>query len=80
MVIAGMPNKQIAGELGTAERTVKAHRAQVMEKMQATSLADLVRASEQLSEGRNQQSAAGHSPSITPRAVAITDGLQQRRG
>ena len=50
LVIAGMPNKQIAGELGTAERTVKAHRAQVMEKMQATSLAELVRASEQLSE------------------------------
>lgn len=41
-VVSGKLNKQIAAELGTVERTVKAHRAQVMAKMQATSLADLV--------------------------------------
>lgn len=41
-VVAGQPNKQIALELGTAERTVKAHRAQVMEKMKVVSLAELV--------------------------------------
>jgi FixJ family two-component response regulator len=44
----GLLNKQIAAELGTAERTVKAHRAQVMRKMRATSLADLVRSAEWL--------------------------------
>lgn len=43
MVVSGMLNKQIAGELGTAENTVKVHRSRAMEKMHAQSLADLVR-------------------------------------
>lgn len=42
-VITGALNKQIAGELGIAERTVKAHRAKVMEKMGIVSVAELVR-------------------------------------
>jgi FixJ family two-component response regulator len=42
-VVAGLLNKQIAGELDASERTVKFHRAHVMKKMQAESLADLVR-------------------------------------
>jgi FixJ family two-component response regulator len=41
-VVAGQPNKMIAAELGSAERTVKAHRAQVMHKMAASSLPELV--------------------------------------
>jgi FixJ family two-component response regulator len=41
-VVEGKPNKQIAGELGAAERTVKAHRAHVMHKMHVVSLAELV--------------------------------------
>jgi two-component system, LuxR family, response regulator FixJ len=40
-VLAGKRNKQIAGELGIAERTVKTHRAQLMEKMQVQSVAEL---------------------------------------
>jgi RNA polymerase sigma factor (sigma-70 family) len=48
MVVAGMLNKQIAGELGTAENTVKVHRSRAMEKMHAQSLADLVRMMEKL--------------------------------
>ncbi len=47
-VVAGQPNKQITLEIGAAERTVKAHRAQVMNKMGAASLADLVQMAEQL--------------------------------
>ena len=42
-VVAGKLNKQIAGDLGTVEQTVKAHRAQVMEKMKVRSVAELVR-------------------------------------
>ena len=45
-VVTGMLNKQIAFELGTSEKTIKVHRARVMKKMQADSLADLVRMSE----------------------------------
>jgi RNA polymerase sigma factor (sigma-70 family) len=43
MVASGMLNKQIAGQLGTAENTVKVHRARAMDKMHAQSIADLVR-------------------------------------
>jgi RNA polymerase sigma factor (sigma-70 family) len=43
MVVAGMLNKQIAAELGTAESTVKVQRSRAMEKMQATSLAELIK-------------------------------------
>jgi FixJ family two-component response regulator len=48
LVVAGLLNKQIADELGMSELTVKTHRAHVMEKTQADSLAHLVRMSERL--------------------------------
>jgi FixJ family two-component response regulator len=47
-VISGLLNKQIASALGASERTVKVHRGQVMRKMQADSLPDLVRMAERL--------------------------------
>ncbi|MGD0599824.1 MAG: LuxR C-terminal-related transcriptional regulator [Terriglobales bacterium] len=43
LVVSGLLNKQVGGELGISEITVKAHRGQVMKKMKADSLADLVR-------------------------------------
>jgi len=43
LVVSGLMNKQVGGELGISEITVKAHRGQVMRKMRARSLADLVR-------------------------------------
>jgi RNA polymerase sigma factor (sigma-70 family) len=48
MVVSGMLNKQIAGEIGITENTVKVHRSRAMEKMQAQSLADLVKMVERL--------------------------------
>jgi FixJ family two-component response regulator len=55
-VVSGLLNKQIAGELGISEETVKVHRGQVMRKMAADSLADLVRMSERLGLPRRRHS------------------------
>jgi FixJ family two-component response regulator len=48
LVVRGKLNKQIAGDLGTSERTVKAHRQKVMEKCEVRSLAELVLFAERL--------------------------------
>ena len=54
LVVSGRLNKQIGGELGISEITVKAHRGQVMRKMEATSLAHLVTMAAQLGRQRAQ--------------------------
>jgi FixJ family two-component response regulator len=51
LVVAGMLNKQIAVELGAAEKTIKVHRGRVMKKMEADSVADLVRMTQKASLG-----------------------------
>jgi FixJ family two-component response regulator len=48
LVVSGLLNKQVGGELGISESTVKAHRGQVMQKMKASSVADLVKMADQL--------------------------------
>ncbi|MFC1489299.1 response regulator transcription factor [Thermodesulfobacteriota bacterium] len=50
LVVSGMLNKQIAFDLGMSEKTVKVHRARVMQKMKAKSLADLVRMAEKVNQ------------------------------
>ncbi len=57
LVVSGLLNKQVAGELGISEITVKAHRRQVMQKMQAQSFADLVRIATRLGPHRALNSA-----------------------
>jgi FixJ family two-component response regulator len=47
LVVTGMLNKQVASDLGVSEKMIKVHRARVMEKMQARSLAELVRLADQ---------------------------------
>jgi len=59
LVVSGLLNKQVAGELGITESTVKAHRGQVMQKMKANSVADLVKMMARL----HQSAATKHSVS-----------------
>ena len=59
LVVAGRLNKQIAAELGTSEKTVKVHRSRVMSKMQAASLAELVRSVERLSRAHGGEGLTG---------------------
>jgi FixJ family two-component response regulator len=54
LLVSGMMNKQVAHRLGTTERTIKAHRSRIMEKMTADSLTDLVRHAERLGVGKPQ--------------------------
>jgi FixJ family two-component response regulator len=62
LVTAGLMNKQVAGQLGLSEITVKIHRGHVMRKMGVRSLADLVRAAEVLELRQAEKSAA--QPSV----------------
>src|SRR5262249_34859753 len=52
LVVSGLLNKQVGGELGISEITVKAHRGRMMQKMKASSLADLVRMATKLRHAR----------------------------
>ncbi len=56
-VVSGQLNKQIANDLGTVEKTIKVHRARVMEKMKVNSVAELVRLTERLGTNRMMECA-----------------------
>jgi FixJ family two-component response regulator len=75
LLALGLLNKQVAGELGITEATVKAHRGQVMQKMKAISYPDLVRMAARLGVARDLQlswlrPAAGHAPYLLPQPLA----------
>jgi FixJ family two-component response regulator len=55
LIVLGLLNKQVASELGTVEKTVKAHRARVMQKMEAGSLAELVRIADKVATAQALQ-------------------------
>jgi FixJ family two-component response regulator len=61
LVVAGLLNKQITGELGIAESTVKAHRGKVMQKMKANSVADLVKMNARLPQDAKKLPASASS-------------------
>ena len=61
LVVSGLRNKQIADRLGTAEKTVKIHRGQVMHKLRVRSVVELVRMADRLSE---------HTAAVAPNRVA----------
>jgi FixJ family two-component response regulator len=64
LVVSGLLNKQVGGELGISEITVKAHRGQVMQKMRANSVADLVKMAGRLHDGTalSRLDTAAHKP------------------
>jgi FixJ family two-component response regulator len=55
LVVTGMLNKQVAGELGAAEKTIKVHRGRIMAKMRANSVVDLVRMTEKIGITRDRR-------------------------
>ena len=64
-VVAGKMNKEIANELGAAERTIKAHRARMIQKMQVSSVAELVRFAIQLARDPAQSENTDRTPEGT---------------
>jgi FixJ family two-component response regulator len=62
LVVSGRLNKEIAHELGVSERTIKLHRGEVMHKMRAESLADLVKQAEKLGPFHNRVRKVGDAP------------------
>jgi RNA polymerase sigma factor (sigma-70 family) len=70
LVVAGKANKEIAAQLGCSRKTVEVHRARVMEKMQADSLATLVRMALALRNGVPENRAANVTPTA-PRAATV---------
>ena len=74
LVVSGRLNKQIAHELGVSERTIKLHRGQVMRKMGAESLADLVKQAEKL----RQLPSAARSRNEATRPTSLSDSMAPR--
>jgi FixJ family two-component response regulator len=66
LVVAGRMNKETAAMLGTVEKTIKVHRARVIQKMGVGSLAELVRAAEKLERGSPIANAAPPHPTAAP--------------
>ena len=68
LVVRGKRNKQVAYDLNTSERTIKAHRHSIMEKLGATSLAEMVSIAERLGLVRPTPTMSGRTPGPSPKA------------
>ena len=68
LVVRGKRNKQVAYDLNTSERTIKAHRHSIMEKLGATSLAEMVSIAERLGLVRPTPTMSGRTPDPSPKA------------
>lgn len=68
LVVRGKRNKQVAYDLNTSERTIKAHRHSIMEKLGVTSLAEMVSIAEKLGSVRATQAASNPRPGPSPKA------------
>ena len=68
LVVRGKRNKQVAYDLNTSERTIKAHRHSIMEKLGATSLAEMVSIAERLGLVRPTPTISGSAPGPSPKA------------
>jgi FixJ family two-component response regulator len=74
LVVRGRLNKQVAAELGTVEKTIKVHRARVIEKMGVESLAELVRMAEKLGMF-SPETRAGTAPPVSATALPPPPGI-----
>ena len=72
LITTGLLNKEIAYDLGTSEKTIKAHRARVMRKMQATSIAALVRMVATVEVSESQTTSRLHSSSWGAAMCSLT--------
>jgi FixJ family two-component response regulator len=78
LVVTGRLNKQMAGDLGIAEKTFKIHRGRVMAKMEAASVAELVRMVDKLGEGATREAPAGADERSSH--AAMGDAARDDRG
>ncbi|MEM5341131.1 response regulator transcription factor [Paraburkholderia azotifigens] len=79
LIVLGLLNKQVACELGTVEKTVKAHRARVMQKMEVGSLAELVRIADKVAVATNPHHAVGPHAEVSAVACESTaEGIRDQ--
>jgi FixJ family two-component response regulator len=78
LVVRGLMNKEIAFELGTVEKTIKVHRARVMDKMEVQSLAELVRLAERIQQDMKKTKHAHRAMKTIQKRLKIESAERER--